>query len=216
MKSELYNQKAEKIGTIDIPEKIFGKRWQPQLVHQVLVGQMANSRKPIAHAKDRSEVRGGGRKPWRQKGTGRARHGSIRSPIWKGGGVTHGPNKNRNFGVKINKKMRQAAIFSVLSKKYKDGEVKFIDSLSFEPAKTKIVLSFIKTFFNDRDKKIKPNILFIPKDGEKNIYRAARNINKAKSLDPKSLNVYDLLNHKDIILDKEAVMKIEEHYDAIK
>ena len=107
MKIETYNVKGEKIGTAELPEGIFGVAWKPALVKQVYDGEMANKRRPWAHTKTRGEVRGGGRKPWRQKGTGRARHGSIRSPLWVGGGVTHGPRKERSYEVKINKKMRR-------------------------------------------------------------------------------------------------------------
>ena len=117
MKTSLYNLKGEAIGEIDLPEKFFGYKWNPDLVHRVLMAQAANRRSPWAHAKGRGEVRGGGVKPWKQKHTGRARHGSIRSPIWKGGGVSHGPKKDRDYSQKVNKKMAKAAVFSVLSKK---------------------------------------------------------------------------------------------------
>ena len=122
MQIDLYNAGGSIIGKADLPEKMFGQKWNPDLVHQVLAAQESNARKPLAHAKGRGEVRGGGKKPWRQKGTGRARHGSIRSPLWKGGGVTHGPTKERNFEKKINKKMRRAALFSILSRKTKEQE----------------------------------------------------------------------------------------------
>ena len=104
MKTDIFNQQNNKVDIIDLPERIFGVKWNPDLVHQALMAQLANRRQPSAHVKDRSEVSGGGKKPWKQKGTGRARHGSNRSPIWKGGGVTHGPTKEKNFTKKINKK----------------------------------------------------------------------------------------------------------------
>ncbi|MFH0712566.1 MAG: 50S ribosomal protein L4, partial [Candidatus Jorgensenbacteria bacterium] len=117
MKAEVYNKENKKVDTIELSDRVFGAKWNPALVHQVLVSESANRRKPYASTKDRSEVRGGGRKPWAQKGLGRARHGSIRSPIWVGGGVTHGPRPEKDYGKKINKKMKRTAIYSVLSKK---------------------------------------------------------------------------------------------------
>ena len=128
MKVDVYNKENEKVGTTDLPDTVFSASWNPDLVHQAVVAQQANSRQTVAHTKDRSDVRGGGRKPWRQKGTGRARHGSIRSPLWKGGGVTFGPRTERRFRKSINTKMRRGALFSTLSRKYQDGEVTIIDS----------------------------------------------------------------------------------------
>jgi large subunit ribosomal protein L4 len=124
-------------GTVKLPENLFNVKWNADLVHQVVTGMQANARKVIAHTKHRGEVRGGGKKPWKQKGTGRARHGSSRSPIWKGGGVTHGPRNERGFEVKINRKMRRAAFLSVLSQKAKDGEVIFVEKFSMTTPKTK-------------------------------------------------------------------------------
>ncbi len=136
MESKLYNMKGESVGKFDAPEAIFGLKWNADLVHQVITGMQANARPNVAHTKDRGEVRGGGKKPWAQKGTGRARHGSSRSPIWKGGGVTHGPRKNKIYAQKINRSMAAKALLTVLSRKYKDGEVVFIDSLEMGTPKT--------------------------------------------------------------------------------
>jgi len=215
MKTELYNKKAEKVGTIDLPDRVFAVRWNPQLVHQALNAQVSNARDVLAHTKGRGEVSGGGKKPWKQKHTGRARHASIRSPIWKGGGVAHGPTKDRNFSKKINKKMRQAAIFSVLSKRLKDGEVKFIDSLTFDKPKTKLATDFLKGFLKSSDKDVKTvriNALIVPDQANRDIYRATRNIQNVKSLNPNALNVYDLLKYRNIILDKEAIAVIDKNY----
>ena len=126
MNADVYNLKNEKVGTVELPESVFGVRWSPVLVKQVAEAQSANARDPWAHTKTRGEVRGGGRKPWRQKGTGRARHGSIRSPLWVGGGKAHGPRNERDYSQKVNKKMKRTALFSVLSRKAKDGEMKSI------------------------------------------------------------------------------------------
>ena len=130
MEAKIYNQKGKDAGTIELPEKVFGAKWRADLVHQVVESMRSNKRAGTADTKDRGEVRGGGRKPWKQKGTGRARHGSSRSPIWVGGGVTHGPLAEKNYKRKISKSMRAQALFSVLSKKLKDGEIIFIDSLA--------------------------------------------------------------------------------------
>src|SRR6185436_10884964 len=111
MNAAVFNIKNEKVSTVVLPDDLFGAPWRPALVQQVLLAQRANARRPWAHAKDRSEVRGGGKKPWRQKGTGRARHGSIRSPLWIGGGKAHGPRKDRDYSQKINKKMKRGALF---------------------------------------------------------------------------------------------------------
>ena len=137
MKADVYNLKNEVVGTMELPAEVFGTKWNATLVQQVLEAQLANARQPWAHVKDRSEVRGGGKKPWRQKGTGRARHGSTRSPIWVGGGKAHGPRNDKDYSQKVNKKMKRVALFSVLSKKAKDGEVKVFDTLVVRGAENK-------------------------------------------------------------------------------
>ncbi|MDP3956484.1 MAG: 50S ribosomal protein L4 [bacterium] len=209
MTTDLYNLENKSVGAVELPDKIFGAKWKPDLVHQIIEAMRANIRQPWAHAKGRGEVRGGGKKPWRQKGTGRARHGSIRSPIWSGGGVSHGPIKERSYAKKINKKMRRAALFSALSKKFSDHELQVIDALHIAEPKTKIAANFVSHF---RDKKKPVSLLIIPKAGEKNIYRAARNLKKIKTLDPASLNVYDIVRHKIILIDQRALSSISEHF----
>jgi len=148
MKASLYNQEGEEIKKVDLPSEIFDIELNSDLVHQVVVAQMSNSRKVIAHTKDRSEKRGGGRKPWRQKGTGRARHGSIRSPIWRGGGVTFGPTKDRNFSKKINKKMKQGALLMTLSSKIKEDEFVLLDKIELTEGKTKLMNEMINNLGN--------------------------------------------------------------------
>jgi large subunit ribosomal protein L4 len=209
-KVPVYNLEKKEVGTVEVPEKMFGAKWSPDLVHQALLTQRANSRNITAHAKGRGEVRGGGRKPWRQKGTGRARHGSIRSPLWRGGGATFGPSKERVFKRKINKKMNQTAIFSVLSKKFADKEVTIIDS--FAPAKkTKEFAKAIKNIFEP-----KVTTTFIFSEQNKANRKAAANIPKAAYLSPKSLNVYDILRPKRIVIEKGAVGEIAGHYKLLK
>ncbi len=137
LSAPIYTMAGKDAGTISLPEALFNAPWKDDLVHQVVVAMQANARHSTAKVKDRSEVHGGGRKPWKQKGTGRARHGSIRSPIWRGGGVTHGPRAERSYTQKINRKMRMGAMAAVLSRKFQDGEVIFVDSFSFDAPKTK-------------------------------------------------------------------------------
>ncbi|MEA2701705.1 MAG: large subunit ribosomal protein [Candidatus Parcubacteria bacterium] len=137
LEATIYSAAGASAGTIALPAALFGAKWNADLVHQVVVGMQANARPITAHTKFRGEVRGGGKKPWKQKGTGRARHGSSRSPIWRGGGVTHGPRAEKIYAVKINRKMRLAALRSVLSRKWADGEVVFVEKLAFAAPKTK-------------------------------------------------------------------------------
>lgn len=137
METQVYNQKGKPVGTLKLPEPIFGLAWNGDLVHQVVTSMQANARTPVAHAKTRGEVRGGGKKPWRQKGTGRARHGSSRSPIWVGGGVAHGPRNEKDFSKKINRKMKTKALYTVLSEKFRKGEILFVEELSLKNIKTK-------------------------------------------------------------------------------
>ncbi|MFH1759369.1 MAG: 50S ribosomal protein L4 [Patescibacteria group bacterium] len=202
MKVSVYNIKNEAAGKVELDDKIFGAKWNPDLVHQVVLVKTANKRQILAHAKTRSEVRGGGKKPWRQKGTGRARHGSTRSPIWAGGGVTFGPTKDRNYEKKINKKMVKIALYSVLSKKVSDGELKIIDDLKLKEAKTKTLHAILTTL-----KML--NVLAIPTVDNKAIYRACANIPKTKCLAANSLNVIDLLKYKNILIEKEAIKDIK-------
>ena len=211
MKADVYDKNNKKVGSVELSDRLFAREWNPDLVHQALRVQTANRRAGTAFAKDRSEVRGGGRKPWRQKGTGRARHGSIRSPIWAGGGVTHGPTREKIFVLRLNKKMRQGAIFSVISRRLKEGEVKVIDSLGVTTPKTR-ELSKVVTAFSQKE----PNALVISENEPKNVSRASRNIQKVKTISPKSLNVYDLLRYKQILLEKDAIPVIEKHYHAVK
>src|SRR5581483_11871569 len=145
MEAKIYNIKGAEAGKIKLSEKVFGQAWNADLVHQVMHSMMSTARKPIAHTKTRGEVRGGGKKPWQQKGTGRARHGSTRSPIWVGGGVAHGPRNEKNYESTVTKKMKTKALYTILSRKWKDGEIIFVDSLKPEEAKTKHAVAALKS-----------------------------------------------------------------------
>ncbi|HDH31385.1 MAG TPA: 50S ribosomal protein L4 [Candidatus Wolfebacteria bacterium] len=210
MNVDVFDKQNNKVGKVELPDRIFAIKWNADLVHHALQAQIANSRQNLAHAKTRAEIRGGGRKPWRQKGTGRARHGSIRSPIWIGGGATHGPLKEKIFEKKVNKKMRRLAIFSALSKKLKDGELKVIDSLKLTDFKTKELFQVLKSVLSSQ-----PNVILISSLDTKNIHQAISNIKKVDAISSRSLNVYDLLKYKNIILEKDAIKEIEEHYKGL-
>ena len=208
MEISVYNQKAEEVGNVNLPEVIFGLKWNADLVHQVVVGQQANLRPKVAHAKTRGEVSGGGKKPWRQKGTGRARHGSTRSPIWKGGGVTHGPNKFENYKKKINKKMARKALFVVLSAKLRDGEIIVLDKLDFSAPKTKIVSTVFKKFAEVGEfKKItKGNGALVALGGEdKNARLSLRNLPYAGLIEARNLPALDALQYKYILFSKNTI-----------
>lgn len=143
LSADIYDIKGKSVGSIELPAELFGLSWNSDMVHQVVTSMQANARNPIAHTKDRSEVRGGGRKPWKQKGTGRARHGSSRSPIWVGGGVTHGPRNEKSYEKKINRSMRRKALFVTLSRKLRDGEVIFVESLGITAPKASMAKSVL-------------------------------------------------------------------------
>lgn len=207
---EVYNQENKKIGTIELPAKIFGVRWNADLVHQAATALEGNRRQPLAHTKTRGEVRGGGRKPWRQKGTGRARHGSTRSPLWIGGGVTFGPRKEKVFAKKINKKMKQLALFSVLSKKAAAGQIKVIDNLNIKEPKTKIAAAMLRNFFG---KKL-PTVVFVLSGDNRNFSAAARNIPGVFSVKPAALDIYSLLTHRYVFFEKKAIDEIISHYQS--
>ncbi|MBI5079085.1 50S ribosomal protein L4 [Candidatus Wolfebacteria bacterium] len=206
MKVDICDKQNKKVDVMDLSDRIFNAKWNPDLIHQALTVQLSNRRQPLAHAKGRGEVSGGGKKPWKQKGTGRSRHGSIRSPIWIGGGVSHGPKKERDFSRKINKKMKRLAVFSVLSKKIKDGEFKFIDSFNPESSKTKEMANILKNIFGSR-----LNCLLIASSANRRIKQAVSNVKNVDAISSKSLNVYDLLRRKYIIVEKEAIKEIESY-----
>lgn len=210
MEFPLYNQSAEKVGTIELADGIFGLPLNEDLLYQVVTSQIANQRQVVAHAKGRSEVRGGGKKPWRQKGTGRARHGSIRSPIWRGGGVTHGPTKERNFKKAINKKMMQAALKVALSSKARDGQLFIIDSLTIEQPKTKEMASIMKRFTPVLGKL--QNVLLVTPTDSGTVYKSARNLPYLDTIEARNLNPLTLLSANHVILSKDSLDLIEKQW----
>jgi large subunit ribosomal protein L4 len=209
MEAKIYNQKGTEAGKIELPAKVFAAKWRADLVHQVVESMRSNQRSGTADTKGRGEVRGGGKKPWRQKGTGRARHGSIRSPIWVGGGVTHGPLAEKNYKRKITKSMRAQALFSVLSKKLKDGEIIFVDSLALSKIKTKDAMAVMKSLakpagieevFKSKKNKILTALYERSHEAEKSF----RNLPQLDMVFVKNLNPMDVLNHKYLLIEKPA------------
>lgn len=201
MQLPLYNQSAEKVGTVSLPDSVFAVPSNNDLLHQVVSAQMANKRQVIAHTKGRSEVRGGGKKPWRQKGTGRARHGSIRSPIWKGGGVTFGPTKEVNFKKKIGKKAARKALSVALSEKVKSGNIIVVDGIELNVPKTKEIAGILKLFQN----KMSGSVLFVTPSLNKDLYRATNNIQKAGVAEARNLSPLQTLSYKNLIILKDAI-----------
>lgn len=207
MKITVYNQEGKEIGQTIIPKEIFDIPINSDLVHQVVISQMAIRRKVIAHTKTRAEVRGGGRKPWRQKGTGRARAGSIRSPIWRGGGVTFGPTTEKVFKKRIPKKMRRKALFMVLSAKAKENLLLVLDNLKIEKPKTKSIAEILNKLFLKKGS----GLVVLPRM-DKNIIKATKNIPRVSTVQAKDLNVLDLLCYKYIMIPKEAIKVIKETF----
>ncbi len=205
METKLYNQKGGEAGKLNIPESVFGLPWNADLVHQVVVSMTSSMRHPIAHTKTRGEVSGGGKKPWQQKGTGRARHGSTRSPIWVGGGIAHGPRNEKNYDRKINKKAKTKALYTILSKKYRDGEILFIDNLKFGAPKAKdakatlISLSKIKGFEKLATKPKNAAIIAIDKKYPE-IVKSFGNFGNVNVEEFRTINPVSALNSKYIVV----------------
>jgi len=207
MKIDVYNQEGQVTGSTTLPKEIFGVDFNSDLVHQIVTALSANKRQVSAHTKDRSEVRGGGKKPWRQKGTGRARHGSIRSPLWKGGGVTHGPRVDRVFEKEVPKKMRRKALFMVLSKKAETKQIIVLDKIDLAQGKTKeMATSLAKLPCKNA------TILIATPGYDKKIFLASRNIKNTSIEDARNLNILQILNHKYLLITKEAIKTIEETF----
>ncbi len=193
------------MGKIALPASLFGVAWNADLVHEVVVGMQANARTSAAHTKGRGEVRGGGKKPWRQKGTGRARHGSTRSPIWVGGGVAHGPRNEKDYSVKLNRKVRAKALAITLSKKYSEAEIILVDSLALETPKTataKAILTALAKGANQESlarKRKNAAVIVLPARHEAT-EKSFRNFGNIEVVQAKDVNPVDLLTYKYVVV----------------
>jgi large subunit ribosomal protein L4 len=208
MKVDIYNQKGEVAGSATLPKEIFGVDLNSDLVHQVAVSLMGNKRQVSAHTKFRGEVSGTGKKPWRQKGTGRARHGSMRSPIWRKGGISHGPRTERIFEREIPKKMRRKALFMVLSEKAKGKNLIILDKFELEKGKTKEMAQILVKLPCKNE-----STLIATANHDKKVFLATRNIKKTNIYDARNLNVLDLLNSKYLLITKDSIKTIEETFN---
>lgn len=211
MKAKVYNQKLESVGEVDLNPKIFEIKPVVELVEQAVRVQMANNRSAISHTKTKGEVRGGGRKPWKQKGTGNARAGSNRSPIWVGGGVTFGPRSNRNWSLKMNKKQWRKALYMTLSDKASDKKVVIFSELEMPTHKTKDMAALIRDISAKVAAESKKFLFITPKKNE-NLAKSVRNLKNAKVINADSLNVVDILQYDSIVLTQNALPVIEKTY----
>ncbi len=207
---KVYNQEGKEVSELKLKEAVFDLPWNADLVHQAVRIALANKRQVLASTKDRSEISGGGRKPWRQKGTGRARHGSIRSPLWKGGGITFGPTKERNFKLKINKKMARKAFLTALSTKAKDSELLVLDDLKLSAPKTKEMAKIMKNF-----PQVKNSLLVLFGKNE-DIKKAGRNLSNLNIANIDNLNILDILKYKHLIFIKDGIEYLNKKYGAAK
>ena len=206
MNAKIFSKEGKEAGSVNLPESVFGVTWNANLVHEVVLGMQANARgNSAAHTKGRGEVRGGGKKPWKQKGTGRARHGSTRSPIWVGGGVAHGPRNEKDYSVKINKKVRAKALATVLSKKLTDGEVIFVDSLKMIEPKAKDAKAAIMAIATGSGNgplatKRKNAALVVLASRDEVTEKSFRNFGNFEVIQAKDVNPVDLLTYKYVVI----------------
>jgi large subunit ribosomal protein L4 len=201
---KLYTFEGKEAGMIPLSDALFAVEPKTSVIHGVITAQEANSRTMHAHVKDRSEVRGGGRKPWKQKGTGRARHGSSRSPIWVGGGVTHGPNKEQNFGLKINKKTKRLAIAMLLTDKLRENAFVAVENFSMEKGKTKLVANMRKALPGAGK-----SALILLSVGDDKMIKASENLPKTTTMFAHSLNARDLAKYSVVVASKAAIETLE-------
>ena len=202
---KLYDMKASEVGTLELNDDLFAMDYNEALIHQAVVTRLANERQGTKSTLTRSEVRGGGAKPWRQKGTGRARQGSIRSPQWVKGGVVFAP-KSRDFSKKINITAKRIAMFSALSQKIREEEVIFIDNIKVDAPKTKEMVKFLEAF------KLEKTVLFVMAEKDEAVMRAVSNLNKVSTLPVEQLNTYDIVKNAKVVMSKQAVEKLAEVY----
>ena len=204
-KIDVYNIEGKKVNDVELKEDIFGIIPNEELVHSVIVNYLANQRQGTQSTKTRAEVRGGGKKPWRQKGTGRARQGSIRAPHWVGGGIALGP-KPRSYSYKLNKKERRLAIKSCLSSKVIENELTVVDKFEFNAIKTKEVAKMLNSL------KLEGKTLILLPEKNEIIQKSARNIKGVKTLSVNTINAYDLVNYKNLVVTLDTVKRLEEAY----
>ena len=202
---DVYNVEGKKVKSVDLKEEVFGIEPNEAVVHSVLVNFLANQRQGTQSTKTRAEVRGGGRKPWRQKGTGRARQGSIRAPQWIKGGIALGP-KPRSYKYTVNKKERRLAIKSLLSSKVLENELTVVDTFAFDTIKTKQLVNALTNL------KVEGKTLVLLAEKNENVQKSARNIEGVKTTLVNTINVYDLLKYKNLVITLDTVKKLEEVY----
>lgn len=200
----LFNKEGKKVGDFQLSDKVFGAEVNKEVLHQVIVAQLANKRQGTQSAKTRAEVTGGGKKPWRQKGTGRARQGSIRAPQWIKGGIVFAP-KPRDYSITIPKSMKRVAMKSALSSKVEENEIVVLENLEIDEPKTKEIVKILDAFNAKKT-------LIVTAESNKNVYKSARNIEGVTVLPVNNINVYDILRYDKFIITKDAVSKIEEVY----
>jgi large subunit ribosomal protein L4 len=217
MKFPVYNQKGEQIKEVELPKRLFGVAMKPAVIHQVVVAQAANARENLAHAKTRSEVSGGGKKPWKQKGTGHARQGSIRAPQWVGGGVTFGPRNTQNFSQKVNKKQKQAALAMCLSQLAGNKTLVIFDKLDNDGGKTKSLNTWAKGLTGKiGDLKNSKKFLLVMDAKDANLTRAAKNLKNVSTISAASLNCIDILKNDTMLISEKTIALIEKHYNKVK
>jgi len=204
---DVYNVDGEVVGEVELSDALFGAEVNEALMHQAVTAYLAAQRRGTASTKGRSEVRGGGRKPWRQKGTGLARAGSIRSPIWRGGGITFGP-KPRDYTQALPKRMRRKALSSALSAKVRDGSLLVLDTIRLEEPKTKKVVSILEKL------NVKGSALIVTPETDRTLVLSARNIPGVETRRAEDLNVYDLLGHAKVLMTRDAVARVEEVFGS--
>ncbi len=204
-KVDVYDVEGKKVKTLELKEEVFGLTPNEAVVHSVLVNYLANQRQGTQSTKTRAEVSGGGRKPWRQKGTGRARQGSIRAPHWVGGGIALGP-KPRSYNYTVNKKEKRLAIKSLLSSKVLENALTVVDHLELKEIKTKEMAKILNNL------KVEGKTVILLPEGNENVQKSARNIEGVKTLRVDTINVYDLLKHKNLVVTEDTVKKLEEVY----
>jgi large subunit ribosomal protein L4 len=217
MKADVFNMQGKKTGSLSLPEKIFGVQWNDALMHQVVTSMQDNARTRVAHTKDRGDVRGGGKKPWQQKGTGRARHGSIRSPIWRGGGVTHGPRREKVYARAIPRGMRSKALAMALSQKLRNGKIVLVDSFAFDAPKTAVARKTLVSLGNalGEEKFVgkRTNAALIAlSDPRASVTKSFRNIGNVEVKSVRDLNPVSVLQHSYLVIENpDAAVSILSH-----